>query len=333
MKESHLEAYTEQQMIEGEKLPENLSSISHDVEAIEGFRLNQRILRSLEAVGIIRGKTDARFCVSGSNGMYLLLNQLRGEGKELMILEERIAGGKNDLDVGFDGSDRDKAMSDFGWDEESKKLGRGYIGNNKEMIDVMTYRELPHFPWQEVGDGDKKVLVPSAEEMIFNKMQGLIDPGSKDGESIQREVKWGVDIKLLKAFLIMKNQWDEETLELYLEGKWKEYLQDSRYNDVAGAVERMKAGENPDDVLGSILKERLGREVSDVGKELGSLLDGKKPELVSNLINSTTSQEFEQNLKSFIDTARGNPLLYYPEASQRASLEFRSLLSDNDILS
>jgi hypothetical protein len=328
MKKSPLEAYTEQQIVEGEKLPENLSSINHDVEVVEGLRLDQRISQSLEAAEAIKGKTDARFCVSGSNGMYLLLNQLRDGGKNLMILEERIAGGKNDLDIGFDRSNRDKAMSDFGWGDESKKLGRGYVGNNEEMIDVMTRRELPHFPWQEVGEGDKKVFVPSAEEMMFDKIRGLIDPGIEDGEPRQREIKWGIDIKLLKAFLMMKNQWGGEVLESHLEGRWKEYLQDSRYGEVAGAAERMKAGGKVEDILGSILRERMGRGVKDVGEELRGLLSEKRPELVSGLLNSSTPQEFEQNLKKFIDAVGGGPLLYYPEASKKASLEYRNLLSN-----
>jgi hypothetical protein len=328
MKEPSLEAYTERQLAEGEKLPENLSSISHDIEVVEGLRLDQRISQNLEVADGIENKTDARFCVTGSNGMYLLLNQLRNEGENLMILEERIAGGKNDFDIGFHKSDVQKAMTDFGWDEKTKELMRGHVGESKEMVDVMTRTELPHFPWQSVEINGRRILVPTAEEMIFEKMQVLIDPGTEDGEAKLREVKWGVDIKLLKAFLMIQNQWTEEELNQNLEVQWKEYLQDSRYGDVDGLVRKMEGGQKAEDIIGKFLEERLGRKIGTVSEELSELSSGKRPELISQLLDSATPSEFERNLKSFIDSARGSSALYYPEASARASLEYGKLLAD-----
>ena len=170
----------------------------------------------------IKERTRECFVILGSMGMYATLNESREqEGGQLLILEQRIAGGKKDYDVGVHPESLNRVMDDFGWDSEAKKLQRGTIGGGKEMIDLMGRRELPHFPWRETEINGEKILVQSPEEMIFGKIEALINPGADEqGESNVREVKWGVDIKLLKTYLMQKNGWNDEQVEAHLSQKW-----------------------------------------------------------------------------------------------------------------
>lgn len=71
--------------------------------------------------------------------MYATLNELRSEQevRRLLILEQRIAGGKNDYDIGVHPESLNKSMIDFGWDIGAKKILRGTVGGGEEMVDLM----------------------------------------------------------------------------------------------------------------------------------------------------------------------------------------------------
>ncbi len=322
-----LSPYTAEQITKGEKLPDRLSSINHDIGVGEKLKLDVVTEQISKVAGSIREKTDRRFVILGSMGMYARLNELRQNGSQLMILEQRIAGGKNDYDVGFHPEDLPKAMSDFGWDEQTKQLGRGYVGKDYQMVDTMARTELPHFQWQATEINNTTLLVQTPEEMVFEKMNALINPGVEDnGEQRIREVKWGVDIKLLKAYLVMKNGWTDAQVEAHLSQRWEDFIEDSRYQGIADLSTRIDSGEPVLNVVKGVLTERLGHEVTDVGLELDKLFGIPGKEQIAALLTANSGKEFNEHLKSLIDIRSGGRLTYQ-QASEKANQEYQVLLS------
>src|SRR4030042_4458874 len=109
--------------------------------------------------------------------LYAHLNKLRSDGTHLMLLEERISGGKNDYDVGVSEEKIQETMDQLGWDDEAKNKKRGFIGEGRQKVDIMVRKELPHLPWETAEINGETFFVQSPEELIFEKMSGLIDPG------------------------------------------------------------------------------------------------------------------------------------------------------------
>ncbi len=322
---SELNPYSIEQ-IEEEKIPEKISSTSHDIEAPEGSKLETVIGHCEEVIGAIEKSTDREFIILGSMGMYLMFNELE-EGKGLNILEQRIAGGKNDFDIGVSLENHDGIMTDFGWDKESKRIKRGQVSGSNEMIDVLHREDLPHFPRQEVKSGDKEFLVLSPEEMIFDKIKTLSNPEmTREGELRKGEIKWGVDIKLLKTYLMMKNDWSESELEDHLTDRWDEYVEDIRYQGVSEMIKRVNQGESTKDVLKELLEKRLKKEIDNVEEELINLTGRESEEVVRDLVNSANPKEFNQNLEELLDIRMGKRM-DYREASQIANREYINLLN------
>lgn len=147
--EATLGPFSQEQIVKGEKLPERISSIGSDVETGEKLKLDFVLERLVDATKAIETKTKNRFVFTGSMSMYATLNELRGNGQQLMLLEQRISGGKNDYDVGTNPNELQSTMLDLNWDEESRRLERGRVAEGGYMIDIMSRRELQHFPWRE----------------------------------------------------------------------------------------------------------------------------------------------------------------------------------------
>jgi len=229
--EVSLAPYSKEQVTKGEKLPERISSIRHDIETGERLKLDYVLEQVGNVSQAVASRTDKRFVVMGSMGMYITLNELRPDGSQLMLLEQRIASGKNDYDIGVHPETATAVMTDFGWDEERQKLNRGYVGEGRQMIDLLSRRELLHFPWRQAEIAGVPTSIQAPEEMIFEKMSALISPGIEDegetkGEVRVREIKWGVDIKLLKTYLMEKNSWSEDQVETHLAQRWDDYVID-----------------------------------------------------------------------------------------------------------
>ena len=280
----------------------------------------------------IKERTRECFVILGSMGMYATLNESREqEGGQLLILEQRIAGGKKDYDVGVHPESLNRVMDDFGWDSEAKKLQRGTIGGGKEMIDLMGRRELPHFPWRETEINGEKILVQSPEEMIFGKIEALINPGADEqGESNVREVKWGVDIKLLKTYLMQKNGWNDEQVEAHLSQKWNNYVEDIRYQGVSELADLVRSGAPIEKVVSKALQKRLHKpEIGDLRQELVGIFGDKGKDQVESLLSATNAQQFEMSLRALIDLRVGKKL-NYEEASRIAKEEFSGLITQKD---
>ncbi len=321
-----LDAYTHSELMEGAELPERISSITHDVEVGEKQRLNEVLEVIPKVLSGIREDTDIRFVLLGSMGMYATLHSLRNDGETLMLLEQRISSGKNDFDIGVSPDTLNGIMSDLGWDESQMLLQRGKVVGSDWNIDVNGRRELPSFPWQEVQIGEESVLVQSPEEMIFEKINALVDPGKDDkGDFRSREVKWGVDIKILKAFLMIKNNFTESQLNEFLSNRWNEYTSESTSRGITEMVERVTKGEGVRDVLRSSLKDQTGESELDIEAQMKEIGGEENAEFVRGLINSSP-EEFEENLKKLVD-AQTKPLTY-DEVMKIASSEYQKTLEN-----
>ncbi|PJB50016.1 MAG: hypothetical protein CO102_02245 [Candidatus Brennerbacteria bacterium CG_4_9_14_3_um_filter_43_9] len=325
--EGSLRPFTQEQVTKGEKLPENISSITHSVEAGEKLKLDLIIDRISKVAHAIKGRTQERFAILGSMSMYATLNELRADGNQLMILEQRIEGGKNDYDVGVSPESLIQVMGSFEWNGEAKHLQRGHVGGGREMVDIMARRELTLFPWRETEIDGNRFFVQSAEEMIFEKMGALINPGADEqGESRIREVKWGVDIKLLKAYLTIKNGWDDKQVESYLSQRWGDYVEDTRYQGMGELVDLVKSGTPVTEVIKTALEKRLGKtDISDLSQELTNIFGEQGKQQIDSLLISPTPEQFEANLRALMDLRPGKKLSY-EEASAQAEQEFDKLV-------
>jgi len=324
-----LAPYSWKQIINGVKLPEKISSISNNLKTGGELKFDFVIEQTANASKAIRTRTNNKLVFLGGMGMYATINELRRSNQQLMLLEQRISGGKNDYDIGVHPDKLRSIMSDFDWGEKTKKLQRGRVGDGSQMIDIMGRGELPHFPWRQTEVAGRKILVQAPEEMIFEKITAFVNPSaSHNGESRIREVKWGIDIKLLKTYLMMKNSWSEANVEKHLTERWGEYVEDTKYQGVAELSERVAKGEGVGEVVADALKKRLGKEqIIDVRQELLGIFGQGAETCIQALLSSTSDREFSANLRSLVNLQAGAEL-NYEQASQKATTEYTKLLED-----
>ena len=129
--------YTHEELKEGsEELEKGISSIAHDVEAGEQLKIEFVLDQLKKTSGNLEGITNIKFVFLGSMGMYARLNELRSDSP-LLILEQRIASGKNDYDIGVGHQAYYQAMDDFGWDDATREVSHGFVGDSGQMIDLM----------------------------------------------------------------------------------------------------------------------------------------------------------------------------------------------------
>lgn len=334
--DANFQPYTKNEMVEGGNLPEIISSITHVVEVGEGLRLDLILNKICKVSRSIHRRTSERFAILGSMGMYATLNELRSRQgvQQLLILEQRIAGGKNDYDIGVHPESLNKSMDDFGWDDNAKRIQRGTVGGGEEMVDLMGRLELPHFPWRQTEVSGEKILVQSPEEMIFEKMGALINSDvNEQGKARIKEVKWGVDIKLLKTYLILKNGWDDERVESHLSQKWNDYLEDTlgytRYQGVRELVNLVKNGVSVEVVIRDALRKtrnEIGQ--GDLRPELMNRFGEQGKELIDSLLLASDASRFETSLKALIDLRAGRKLSY-EEARKKSEEEFSKIFESN----
>ncbi|GEM_PF-2967509 len=329
--ERKFEPYKMEQIEKGESLPERLSSVEHDIEVTEGLKIDKILEQTAQTNEAIAAKTNVDFHFSGSIGMYLMFNELRGEGRELMALEQRIAGGKNDTDVTVSAADRDRLMNDLDFDEESKaKMRGGVAGAKHAMVDIQTREPLPSFPAQTIEYQGQEIKVQSPEQMIFDKIRALTDPGRDDitGEQRGREVKWGVDIKLLMAYLIEKNDWTETDLEEHLEQKWDKYIEEQTNQRVEPLVEQKRQGRSNERILKSVLASASGQEsIENVEDALQNVLGSESQDLIHDLLAADSPEDFGEAVKKALAKTSYRPQPY-KEAAAKAEREYQKLISN-----
>ncbi len=326
-----LASYTSDELRAGASLPDKISSISHDIENGTEDKM-EVVLRQLTQVGdTVANNTANKFVILGSMGLYLSLNEVRQDNERFTLVDQRISGGKNDYDIGVHPEDLSITMSDFNWDEQTQALQRGKVGQNNQMVDLMGRRELEHFSWREVQIGDKLYHVQTPEEMIFEKMNGLVNPGLNDeGTLREREIKWGIDIKLLKTYLGEKNGWTEDQVEQHLADSWNYYTEDNRYQGVYDLLKEVKAGRSIQVVLEETVRLRTGKSESiDVKEELIKQFGTENEKDIDELLSTESSSIFELKLKILIARKSGKQLSY-EEVTKIASEEYAKLTTHSN---
>ena len=329
--ENNLQAFSVEQLSTTEKiLPERIAEITHDVEAGERRRLDVLLEGASEVATGVASKTEERFAFLGSIAMYTLLNEMREKNPQvgdLMLLEQRIAGGKNDFDVCVERGKKKKVMDEFGWDSEQQALTRGHIGSGTHMVDFMERLEKPDFPWCAVELKGTTILVQNPEEMIFSKIDALVNPGLDDeGKQRPREIKWGVDIKILKAFLSVDKGMNPEELDTYLAEKYKTYAESEKYGSVMQLAEGFQSNETIPNLLKPALEATLKRESVDIRSDLIEWCGAGSEAIVDQLLKSSDKDVFVNALKLFVDHKMGM-LPTFQEAQETATSQYKELLA------
>lgn len=333
--ENNLKSFSVEQLSSTEKiLPVRIAEISHDVDAGERRRLDVLLEGASEVATGIKNKTTERFAFLGSIAMYTLLNELREKNPQvgdLMLLEQRIAGGKNDFDVCVEPGKKHKVMNEFGWGSEQQSLTRGHIDSGKQMVDLMERQEKPDFPWRTVELKGKTILVQNPEEMIFSKIDALVNPGlDDDGKQRTREIKWGVDIKILKAYLLVEKGMKPEELDSYLAEKYKTYEESERYASVIELAQSLETTETVQDLVKPVLEKTLGRPSQDIRSDLISFAGAGSEIIVDTLLQTTDKSGFIDIMKNFIDHKMGK-ITTYQEAQEVATSQYKELMKSSTL--
>ena len=327
MSENILSPYSTEQLGQEGVLPERIASISHDAQVAEGQRLTHMLTLTTEVTNAVKEKTQRPFVLRGSVAMYALLNDLKSHNQvqNLMMLEQRIAGGKNDFDVAFNPDEVEGAMNDFGWNEQEKANRRSVFGlaHGKAMVDISGRVQLPSFPWVHVDVNGVSVLVVNPMEGILERMSIL-----SDSETPDKQIKWGVDVRILKAYLIVKNSWSEEQLEAELSKSWDKYQDDIRYQGVQGIVKRHQTGESASSIVESFIGSQKASNDLSLEDRLRRLFPAISEDMINNLLNPNSLEVFESTVKSVIDLT-AKPKMDYATMSSQASVNYSNLLSQS----
>lgn len=172
----------------------------------------------------------------------------------------------------------------------------------------------------------KEIQAQSPEEMIFEKMSALLNPAPDDrGKPGVGEIKWGVDVKLLKAYLMEKNQWSSEEVENHLSKRWGDYLEDTRYEAVRELMEKVNEDEPVESVLRSALEHKEGKPIIGTVKQSMITEFGEEHEtVIDTLLASNSKEEIDKLLRQLVDF-KLQPALSYQEATEKADVKFQSL--------
>jgi len=276
-------------------------------------------------------KTQEPLAFMGSIGMYALLNEMKQNNPQvgdLMLLEQRIAGGKNDFDVCVAQGKKQSVMQEFGWDKRHIELGRGIVGTGKQMVDMMERQKKPDFPWQAVTLNGETVYVQNPEEMLFSKINALVNPDLDDGGNVrEREIKWGVDIKILKTYLMVEKGMDAQQLDTYLAERWEVYSESERYGSVTQLAEQFDSAGNVQQLLVPVMEKMLGRPITDLRADLISSVGNGSEELVDGLLAVKGREDFIEAMRAVVDYRIGSSITF-EEAQLIASEYYTDLLQN-----
>lgn len=318
-----LRAYAKEDLKKPDLLPEKLSSVNQDIEATDRLRLDVVLEEIAKNTKAIKAATSKRFVVMGSRAIYALMNQHRQEEGDLMALERRIAGGKNDFDIGVNPAEFESVMNDFSWHGENRAQNRGSVGE-VGGIDLNSRAELKDFPWVETEVNGEKVLVQSPEEMILEKVDALVSPGRDDSnQEREREVKWGIDIKLLKAHLALTTKMDDSQLEGYLGQKWNTYIDQKYLGQVLPIIEAVKNGMSAEISIASLLNV----PPENVATELTKMSGESALPIINDLLDPNKKDQFRDNMAKFAFMRLGRTNYDYPQASSIAIEEFNKIVA------
>jgi hypothetical protein len=321
-----LTAYSKTELAgKGIELPLNIQSLAHDVKSIEQHEVRNQVEQTfelendLERLATVKG---LKRCVLGSNGMYLLFEDLRQNGAELQLLELRCQRGKNDFDIGVAPNTAVTDIWQFSqWisaDGDNNTMGHGVLTGTQRMVDFLPRTELPNFPWRAIEHEGVTVYVQQPEEMIFEKIHALAR-----GINNEPNPKWGIDIKLLKHYLMQSAEFENETqLEMYLSEKWTQYQEDQVEVNYRHFAQALDTGSSITTLLSQALKVESEGELH----EQLSVQYGMSDDKTAELLQVKTSVQLIALLKEIITTLPSYES--YQTASEKADTVFRIIMNE-----
>jgi len=326
-----LKAYNLEELSEI-NLPSKLSYHSNEIQVEEGKEPYEQNIKNLtEIASVLNSKMEGEeYAFTGSMSMYALWYDLmsRNKGVDIRrVLNQRVKGGKNDFDIAIREERKLAVMENkLGFDEDALSKQRGVVGNH--MVDIQVRPRIMDFPYKEVNLGEEKVLVQNPIEGIFERMSALAYPQvGSDGKENPKEIKWGVDIKLLKLYVMLSENLTEEQLEQKLETLWIKYQEGRRYEYAEYLSLQVKGGKNPSELLLPSISKLLNKDIPIEGLELSirEEFPNIPEEIVSNLLNTNDGDVFLINMKMIIDSITPEPDRYQ-EMSRKANDNYSMLI-------
>jgi len=319
MSETELQSYSNEE-IKNPSIPEKIQEIGKIVETVEEANVETQLdITSYTYLELIRtAKEPVDICVVGSNGMYLLFENLQTDGTRLQILEHRCQRGKNDLDFGLspEQARRGEEIWNFeNWIQNEDKHSGGHgtlsIGDRKAVVDLLQRPKLKGFEWITTKYKGNEIKTMTPEEMIFEKLRSL---ARSDVERIP--IKWGIDIKLLKYYIRqIDNVPTDDSLDQLLSKRWEEYLDSQNNQNVMDILKQKAEGESYIQLIARITRQPGENLVDFLVQSTGYDRDD-----VQGLLSCENDDPFIQKYLALAKTDKTR--MTYAQISEKASNNF-----------
>ncbi len=312
-------------------LPGNLARHTNEIKMEEGKEPYEQTIKNLtEVTSALNSKMEGEeYAFTGSMSMYALWYDFMNKKPNVdikRVLNQRVKGGKNDFDIAIREERKLAVMEDkLGFDEDAVSKQRGVVGNH--MVDIQVRPSIKDFPYKEVDLGGEKVLVQNPIEGIFERMSALAyEQIGNDGEVNSNEVKWGVDTKLLKLYVMLSEGLTKEKLEEKLASLWNKYQKGKKYGYVEYLASQVKEGKDQRDLLLPGMRKFLNEDISieELPEKMKESFSGVPPENIDNLLYTKDLELFKKEAKQLIDsvTPKGDS---YEEMREKANENYNEI--------
>lgn len=319
MIETNLKSYSSEE-IKTANLPEKIQEIGHLVEFIEMTNVDTQLETTTKTYEELKktAKEPTDICVVGSNGMYLLFEDLKAEGDSLQILKQRCQKGKNDLDFGLTPEQArrgDQIWSFENWVQNEDRHSGGHgtltIEDRKVVVDLLQRPQLKGFEWIETKYKDKVLKIQTPEEMIFEKIRSLAR-----SDITRIPLKWGIDVKLLKYYMIKTQGFEsDDKLDEYLAKRWEEYQDSQREQDAVGLIGQRINVETYSQLISRVLNQPIEQIMQALERT-----NGYSSSEVQHILESETDEIF---IQKYIELSRKDKnRMTYTQVSEKAIINF-----------
>jgi hypothetical protein len=203
---------------------------------------------------------------------------------------------------------------------------RGRIGNH--MVDIQVRPTIKDFPYKEIKLDEERILVQNPIEGILERMSALAYPQiGNDGKENPKEIKWGVDIKLLKLYVKLSENLTEEQLEKNLESMWVKYQEGKRYEYAGYLASQVGEGKNPRELLLPSISKLLNEDITinELSYRIKEMYPTVGEKVIDDILDSNNSEVFLTNMKQMIDNI--SPKLdSYEEMSRKANENYYAIV-------
>lgn len=313
-------------------LPSGLALHPHSIRVEEGnSEYSQTMDNLVQVTAELNDRLGNEKCAfGGSMAMYLLWNDLMEKYGEIdirEILNQRIRGGKNDYDLTLELGRKNIVMKDkLGFKNSEIQKERGKVAN--QMIDVLSRPEKKNFPNREISIGEQEFDVQNPYDSLFEKLSALAYPQVDEfGKEREKEVKWGVDVKLYKLYLQLSEKLSEEQLNERLVELWGKYKKERREIGAEEIASEMNSGKNAREIVGNMFRMSFSSDEELISKSQ-ELYPKISIDLIRDLIGSVDKQSFIANIMKVYEVLDKDSDSYL-EMHRKAEDNFRLLLKSS----